>query len=76
MKKKLLKILLSALGLLIVWNHIPYYYNNDKVVAYITNHAGAKSKNSCAGPVAWRMPCQPGGAARLRVCEDTAADGV
>ncbi len=51
MKRKLLKVMLAAVGLLIVWNHIPYYYNNEKTVDYITNHAGTKSKCCCAGYV-------------------------
>lgn len=50
-KKKRWKIMLVAVGLLIVWNHIPYYYSNEKAVAYITSHAGEKSKCCCAGYV-------------------------
>ncbi len=42
MKKKLLRIMLIAVGLLIVWNHLPCYHNNNMAVAYITNVKGWK----------------------------------
>ena len=29
MKKKLLKMMLTAVGLLIVWNYTPYYYKKQ-----------------------------------------------
>ena len=60
MKKKLTKIILSIVVAILIWNHLPYYYSNDKAVDYITNHAGSKSKCSCAGYVMrgmWRGGC-------------------
>ncbi len=36
------------MALVLLWNHLPYYYNNDKAVDFITSHAETKSKCSCA----------------------------
>ena len=51
MKNKFLTIVLVVGSLILIWNHLPYYYSNDKAVAYIDSHAGPKSKKSCAGYV-------------------------
>lgn len=51
MKKKLSITLLCVLTTILIWNHLPYYYSNDKAVDYITKHAGQTSKCSCAGYV-------------------------
>ena len=63
MMKKLAITLLYALAAILIWNHLPYYYSNDKAVDYITNHAETKSKCSCAGYVMrgmWRGGCPIG----------------
>ena len=61
--KKIINIILIVIGAGILWNHLPYYYSNDKAVDYITNHAETKSKCSCAGYVMrgmWRGGCPIG----------------
>ena len=50
-RKRFLKLLLIIMALVLIWNHLPYYYNNDKAVDFITSHAETKSKCSCAGYV-------------------------
>ena len=63
MKKKLLKILGCIVGVILIWNHLPYYYNNDKVVDYATAHAGNDSRTMCAGYVIkamWHGGCPIG----------------
>lgn len=50
-RKRIIKVALIVMGLVLLWNHLPYYYNNDKAVDFITGHAETKSKCSCAGYV-------------------------
>ena len=50
-RKRIYKYTLIIIALVLVWNHLPYYYNNDKAVDFITSHAETKSKCSCAGYV-------------------------
>ena len=38
-RKRFLKLLLIIMALVLIWNHLPYYYNNDKAVDFITSHA-------------------------------------
>jgi hypothetical protein len=62
-RRKVLKAILIAVALVLLWNHLPYYYKNDKAVDYISNHAGRKSKCSCAGYVVlglWHGGCPAG----------------
>ena len=63
MKKKLLKILGCIVGVILIWNHLPYYYNNDKVAYYITKNKVQKSRTMCAGYVIiamWHGGCPIG----------------
>ena len=50
-RKKLTIILVSIVAATLIWNHLPYYYSNNKAVDFITNHAEKKSRCSCAGYV-------------------------
>lgn len=62
-KNRLLFTLVCIVGAILIWNHLPYYYSNDKAVDYISNHAESKSKCSCAGYVMrgmWRGGCPIG----------------
>ena len=62
-RRKVLKVALVILTIGLIWNHLPYYYCNDKAVDYISKHAGTKSKCSCAGYVMrgmWRGGCPIG----------------
>ena len=62
-RRKVLKVALVILTIGLIWNHLPYYYCNDKAVDYISRHAGTKSKCSCAGYVMrgmWRGGCPIG----------------
>ena len=62
-RKKVLKVTLFVVALVLLWSHLPYYYSNDKAVDYISNHAGVKSKCSCAGYVMlglWHGGCPAG----------------
>ena len=62
-KKKLLKVISSIICVIIIWNHLPYYYNNDKVADYITKNAAPKSRTMCAGYVIiamWHGGCPIG----------------
>jgi len=63
MKRKLTIILICIVGAILIWNHLPYYYSNDRTVDYATNHAGKKSKCMCAGYVIkamWHGGCPIG----------------
>ena len=51
MKKKVLKVIGCIIGVILLWNHLPYYYNNDKVADYITKNAAPNSRTMCAGYV-------------------------
>ena len=62
-RKKVLKVTLFVVAIVLLWSHLPYYYSNDKAVEYISNHAGVKSKCSCAGYVMlglWYGGCPAG----------------
>lgn len=63
MKKKTAIIAICIIGTILVWNHLPYYYSNDKTVDFITNHAKKESLCSCAGYVMrgmWNGGCPIG----------------
>lgn len=38
-KIKKAKSLIIIVAAILIWNHMPYYYNNDKTVSYVTFHA-------------------------------------
>ena len=62
-KKRLLKVIGCIVGVILIWNHLPYYYNNDKVADYITKNAAPKSRTMCAGYVIkamWHGGCPIG----------------
>ena len=63
MKKKVLKVIGCIIGVILLWNHLPYYYNNDKVADYITKNAAPNSRTMCAGYVIkamWHGGCPIG----------------
>lgn len=63
MRKKLIIVAICVIGAVLIWNHLPYYYSNDKTVEFITNHAEKKSRCMCAGYVIramWRGGCPIG----------------
>lgn len=37
-RRKVLKVALVILAIGLIWNHLPYYYCNDKAVDYISKH--------------------------------------
>ena len=62
-KKKLLKVIGCIIGVILLWNHLPYYYNNDTVADYITKNAAPKSRTMGAGYVIkamWNGGCPIG----------------
>ena len=63
MKKKLFITIGCIIGVILLWNHLPYYYYNDKVVDYATTHAEENSRTMCAGYVIiamWHGGCPIG----------------
>ena len=61
--KKTIIVICCIVGVILVWNHLPYYYNNDKVTTYATNNVEPKSKTMCAGYVIeamWHGGCPIG----------------
>ena len=62
-KKMFLKVIGYIVGVILIWNHLPYYYNNDKVADYATTHAELNSRTMCAGYVIkamWHGGCPIG----------------
>ena len=62
-KKKLIKVICFIIGVILIWNHLPYYYNNEKVADYATNNVAPKSRTMCAGYVIkamWHGGCPIG----------------
>ena len=62
-KKKLIKVICSIIGVILIWNHLPYYYNNEKTADYATNNVASKSRTMCAGYVIkamWHGGCPIG----------------
>ena len=55
-RKKRLKItLLCIIAAILIWNHLPYYYSNDRVADYITKNAEKESRSMCAAYVVFAM---------------------
>ena len=50
-KKKLIITLASVVAAIVIWGHLPFYYNNTKTADYATNHAAPHSRTMCAGYV-------------------------
>lgn len=78
-RRKVLKVALVILTIGLIWNHLPYYYCNDKAVDYISRHAGTKSKCSCAGYVMrgmWRGGCPIGLLPAYAYSKNITTDGV
>jgi hypothetical protein len=46
--KKKVKAVIIIVATILIWNHMPYYYNNDKTVSYVTFHAAPHSRSMCA----------------------------
>lgn len=62
-KKRLSMTLVIIVGVLIVWNHLPYYYHNDRTVDYVSHHANKGSRSMCTWYVMramWRGGCPVG----------------
>lgn len=62
-RKILLKTVIVIVAVVLIWNHLPYYYSNDRTVEYITSHAESKSHCMCAGYVIramWHGGCPIG----------------
>lgn len=62
-RKKLVIACAGIIGIILVWNHLPYHYNNEKVAEYATKHAAPHSRVMCAGYVIramWNGGCPIG----------------
>ena len=46
MKKKTKAIIIITV--ILIWNHLPYYYNNEKAASYATSHSAPTSRTMCA----------------------------
>lgn len=44
---KIRKTFLIMIGTVLVWSHLPYHYNNEKVAVYATTHAAGSSRCMC-----------------------------
>ena len=47
MKKKTKSVIIIVTAILIL-NHIPFYYNNNMAVSYVTSHTALHSRSMCA----------------------------
>ena len=56
MKKKT-KVFIIAIAVILIWNHLPYHYDNEKTVAYVTSHSAPQSRSMCAWYVMKAMWC-------------------
>ena len=62
-KKKTFIVICCCIGVILMWNHLPYYYINDSVTTYAINNAEVKSRTMCAGYVIkamWHGGCPIG----------------
>lgn len=62
-KKKLIITIASVVAAIVIWEHLPFYYNNTKTADYATNHAAPHSRTMCAGYVIramWHGGCPIG----------------
>ena len=62
-KKKTIIVICCCIGVILMWNHLPYYYINDSVTTYAINNAEVKSRTMCAGYVIkamWHGGCPIG----------------
>ena len=62
-RRKLTITLISIVAVILIWNHLPYYYNNDKTADYSTKNAAPHSRVMCAGYVIramWNGGCPIG----------------
>ncbi len=62
MKRKT-KVAFIIIAAILIWNHIPYYYNNDMVVSYVASHSAQRSRSMCAWYVVkamWHGGCPIG----------------
>jgi hypothetical protein len=46
--KKKTKAVIIIVAAVLIWNHMPYYYNNDMAVSYVTSHSAQHSRSMCA----------------------------
>ena len=57
------KVFIITIAVILIWNHLPYHFNNAKTVAYVTSHSAIKSRSMCAWYVIkamWRGGCPIG----------------
>ena len=57
------KVIIIVIAAILVWNHLPYRYSNEKTVAYATSHVAPQSRSMCAWYVTkgmWRGGCPIG----------------
>ena len=62
MKKKT-KSLIVIVTAILIWNHMPFYYNNNMAVSYVTSHVAPRSRSMCAWYVIkamWNGGCPVG----------------
>lgn len=63
MKKKKAIATICLICAILVWNHLPFYYSNDRTADYITKNVAPKSRTMCAGYVIramWHGGCPIG----------------
>lgn len=46
-----MKAIIVWIGITLLWNHLPYYYDPEGAADYAANHHAAKSHSMCAGYV-------------------------
>lgn len=54
-KKRLTITILCIIAVVLIWNHLPYYYSNDRAADYATNHTEPHSTHMCAAYVVLAM---------------------
>ena len=61
--KRIRKAFCIIIGVLLIWNHLPYHYNNERTAVYVTKHKADESRRMCAWYVIkamWRGGCPIG----------------
>ena len=53
-KIKKAKSLIIIVAAILIWNHMPYYYNNDKTVSYVTFHAAPNTGGARSSVVTFK----------------------
>ena len=61
--RKTVKAVIIIVAGIFIWNHMPYYYNNDKTAIYVTSHSAQRLRSMCAWYVTksmWHGGCPIG----------------